>query len=190
LKLKVVALLLGGLILGMTMGGIILWIAQNPALGSPNGSGLVNNLLSQQSAPSKGQVVADFSLSNLAGDPVKLSQFHGHPMIVNFWATWCGPCKDEMPLLEKTFQNHHGDLVILGVNIEETPAVIKPFLEKYHISFPVVIDSTGEVENRFLIRGYPTSLFVDANGVLQGQHIGVLNEDLLSGYLDLVGVQQ
>jgi thiol-disulfide isomerase/thioredoxin len=138
--------------------------------------------------PSEKLPFADFELQNLEGTKIHLSQYRGKAVIVNFWATWCEPCKAEMPLLEKAYLTYSGDLTILGVNVMERPEIVSPFLTQYGITFPILLDRDGAIENRYAVRGYPTSFFVDRDGVLQAQHIGELDDTLLAGYLQLIGV--
>jgi|WetSurMetagenome_2_1015567.scaffolds.fasta_scaffold340142_2 thiol-disulfide isomerase/thioredoxin len=183
MKLKVIGLLLGGLILGIFLGFLVSWSSGKSTSTQTNGTG-------NQPFPSQGLPFADFELGALKGPSVKLTQFRGLPVIINFWATWCGPCKEEMPLLQKTYADLGGKLVILGVNVQESPDIVSPFVSQYGITFPILLDQDGMLENRFAVRGYPTSFFIDPKGVLQAQHIGELSGDLLAGYLKMIGVSR
>jgi cytochrome c biogenesis protein CcmG/thiol:disulfide interchange protein DsbE len=144
----------------------------------------------QAQPPQVGKKAADFKLNNLDGSAVSLSQYHGNPVILNFWATWCEPCKQEMPLLESYYQKSLHNLVVLGINDEEPPDKVKAFVSEYRLTFPILLDTDGAIANLFFVHGYPTSLFIDADGVLRAQHIGTLSEDILQNYLILIGADQ
>ncbi|MDZ4160081.1 MAG: TlpA disulfide reductase family protein, partial [Anaerolineaceae bacterium] len=81
-------------------------------------------------------------------------------------------------------------LMVLGINASESEWLVRQYVKDLGITFPILLDPDGEALALYLVRGFPTTLFIDADGVLQAQHIGVLNEDLMSGYLKLIGVVQ
>ncbi len=130
----------------------------------------------------------DFELSNLEGDLVRLSDFRGRPVVLNFWATWCPPCREEMPLLAEISEEYDEELVVLGVNSMETTQEVGSFITDSGLSFPVVIDADGLVGQQYLIQGLPTTLFIDSEGVLQIRHVGLLNRQVLDDYLSELGV--
>jgi peroxiredoxin len=178
-KWKNIALLLGGLSLGLLMGYLII-----------RGSGSPSNteLASRNAAPAKGLPIADFELMTLTGDMVKLSQFRGQPVVINFWGTWCPPCKNEMPLLQSTYEAHQPELVILAVNVNDAVGSVERFVEEMSLTFPILLDETGSVRMQFQVRGYPTTYFVDGDGVLREQFIGELNQEQIDVYLARIGV--
>ncbi len=133
-----------------------------------------------------GSPAPDFSLTTLDNQTVKLSQFRGTPVLINFWATWCPPCKEELPLLVKTHQANQDRLVILGVDMAEEAGVVRDKVREVGITYPVLLDSQNEVTNRYQVRGYPTSLFVDKNGIVQRITVGQLTEDTIKSALDRV----
>jgi thiol-disulfide isomerase/thioredoxin len=133
-----------------------------------------------------GSPAPDFSLTSLDNQTVKLSQFRGTPVLINFWATWCPPCKEELPLLVKTHQANQDRLVILGVDMAEEAGVVRDKVREVGITYPVLLDSQNEVTNRYQVRGYPTSLFVDKNGIVQRITVGQLTEDTIKSALDRV----
>lgn len=136
-----------------------------------------------------GSTAPDFTLPNLEGEPVALSSLRGKPVVINFWATWCAPCKEEMPLLESTSQQLGDQVVFLGVDYAEGKDVVQSFVSELGLTFPILLDSDGAVADRYYVRNYPTTLFVDAEGVVRAQRVGLLDEDLLEKYLETIGIE-
>ena len=96
-------------------------------------------------------------------------------MLVNLWATWCPPCRTEMPTLEKVYQEYQSQgLVVLGVNltIEDEPPQIVPFVKEYNITFPILLDVNGEASNLYELRSLPTSFFIGRDGVIKEVVVG------------------
>jgi peroxiredoxin len=110
------------------------------------------------------------------GKPVALADFRGRPVLLNFFATWCGPCRVEMPHLEAAWKERTADgLVVLGVDVQEAPAVVPPFLDSLGLTFPVVVDADGEVSTAYRISILPTSYFIDRDGVVVREKVGFYN---------------
>jgi peroxiredoxin len=179
MKWKNALLLLGGLTIGLLMGYLII-----RGSGSSSSAGST----SRSSAPARGLPIADFELTALTGETVKLSQFRGQPVMINFWGTWCPPCRSEMPLLQSTYELHGSKLVILAVNVNDTQQAAEQFVEEMGLTFPILMDEDGSVRNQFQVRGYPTTYFVDDEGVLREQFIGELKQNLIDEYLAKIGV--
>jgi thiol-disulfide isomerase/thioredoxin len=148
---------------------------------------------SQSLAPAVPQVdspAPDFELSNLSGQDIRLSEQRGKAVLVNFWATWCGPCQAEMPLLQETQDRYADQLLILAVNNDEAPEKVQAFVDELDLSLAVLLDPGALVTQQYRVRGFPTTLVVDSQGILRYQHIGLLNPDTLSGYLEALGMRQ
>ncbi|RMF03555.1 MAG: alkyl hydroperoxide reductase [Chloroflexi bacterium] len=152
--------------------GVLFWMGQEsagkPASAAPAG------------LPQKGQTAPDFSLMSLDGAPVKLSDYSGQVVLVNTWATWCPPCKAEMPTIHNYYQAHKDEgFVVLAVNSQETSGTVSSFIEANQFTFPVLLDSAGQMEDQYSIRALPTSLVIDRNGVIQYIHTGEISNDQL-----------
>jgi cytochrome c biogenesis protein CcmG/thiol:disulfide interchange protein DsbE len=131
-----------------------------------------------------GNRARDFTLSSLDGSEVSLSDYRGDVVLVNFWATWCAPCRAEIPALEAAYQARKDDgLVVLGVNIQESSQVIEPFAEEFAMSYPVLLDEQSRVMEAYRGLGLPMSILVDRDGVIQVRHVGILTAAQLESHL-------
>lgn len=117
----------------------------------------------------------DFTLEDLEGNQVTLSELKGKKVFLNFWATWCPPCKAEMPDMEKLYQEtKESDLVILAVNVGEDKKTVQDFIANNNYNFPVLLDTKGDVSRLYQVSGIPTSYFIGTNGLLDSGHTGAM----------------
>jgi peroxiredoxin len=124
-----------------------------------------------------GQIAPDFELESLSGGETWLTDFRGHPVVLNFWATWCQPCRQELPQLVSAYDQLQDEgLVIVGLNMQEGRDLITPFAEDRGIDFPVLIDRDGDVGDQYRLLGLPTTYFIDANGVVVSVFRGPLED--------------
>jgi thiol-disulfide isomerase/thioredoxin len=131
--------------------------------------------LSETRAIEVGAQAPDFALHDLSGRTVRLSDFRGRKVVLNFWASWCPPCKQEMPDFESVYREHRNELIFLGVNMQETPDTVQRFLrEEVQVTYPIVLDSDGSVTRGYNVRVYPTTYFLDEQGrfVMIGSLVG------------------
>jgi cytochrome c biogenesis protein CcmG/thiol:disulfide interchange protein DsbE len=130
---------------------------------------------SQASAPAVGFIAPDLELTSLAGDQIQLSQFHGQAILLNFWASWCPPCKSEMPAMQQAYEEYadHG-FSILAVNATnvDTKAAAYQFAQDNQLTFPILFDPDGEVAQIYRASSLPTSFFIDRDGNIQDVVIG------------------
>lgn len=129
--------------------------------------------------PQVGHPAPDFALQAPGGGEVRLSDFRGQPVVVNFWATWCPPCRAEIPALEQAHREFGGDVVILGVDVQESEATVEVFMQELDMTYPVALDPDAAVARGYQVRAYPTTVFVDSQGVIRHIFTGPLNEPLL-----------
>ena len=131
-------------------------------------------LLGQNAQAAEGQGMApDFTLKSQNGSNVKLSELRGQVVMVNFWASWCGPCRQEMPLLEELYQRYQGmGFSILGVNVEEDSAAAKKMLRDVSVSFPILFDTKNEASRAYDVSAMPSTFMVDRDGKLRYLHKG------------------
>lgn len=176
-----------GLLIGVGLGLLLLAVIGTQGSLFP---GLFDNLSGDQpiAVPEVNSPAPDFQLQSLNGEALRLSDFRGRPVMINFWATWCGPCQLEMPLIQKYYEMHSPDLVVLAVNNDEPRASVQEFVDKMKLTFPILLDPGARVEDQYRVRAFPTSLFINREGLIRYQHIGILNEQQLVQYLKQIGV--
>lgn len=184
-------LLAAGVLLGLGFGLLI--FKGFPSRGSePANSG------SPMGGPTTGIVPAtwlgspapDFELTDLDGKQHSLSQYRGDVVLLNFWATWCEPCRVEMPAIDKRFQElHDKGFIVLGIDFDEPAADVRAFRDQVKVTFPLLLDPGGKVQALYRILGYPTSFFVDRQGVVRIVHIGIMDDSQIDQYLKQVGLE-
>lgn len=135
--------------------------------------------------PKAGDQAQNFTLNDLQGRPRSLSDFRGQKVMLNFWATWCGPCRIEIPHMVKLYNELRGQgFEIVAVNLREDPAKVASFVEQLKMPFPVLLDRSGQVGAAYYVHGIPTSIFLDERGVIVAVHVGTLSEQALRNYVN------
>jgi len=123
--------------------------------------------------PVKPYPASDFALKDDSGKLHKLSRYKGKLVVLNFWATWCPPCREEMPAMERAWQKLQGhNIVFLAINVGETEEQIFPFTASYPVSFPLLMDIKGETIKRYPVAGLPTTFIIDPRGRVISRAIG------------------
>jgi len=129
----------------------------------------------ETSAPHKGFLAPDFSLSTSEGEIITLSDLRGQPVLINLWTSWCSPCKAEMPALEHVYQDYnHDGLEILAVNStnQDKAANAIAFVQDLGLTFPILFDNNGSVSKQYHLQALPTSIFINRAGVIQEIVVG------------------
>ncbi|RME76465.1 MAG: TlpA family protein disulfide reductase [Chloroflexi bacterium] len=160
--------------LALIVGGVaaLFWLGQQT--GSRSASASVANPAGQH------QTAPDFTLYSPDGQSVSLNDYAGKVILVNHWATWCPPCKAEMPALNAFYEDYKDrGFVVLAVNSQEDAATVKSFIQANGFTFPVVLDTRGQVGTIYRVRGLPTSFIIDRNGVIQYIHSGAITYEQL-----------
>ena len=140
-------------------------------------------------APQGGELAPDFQLQSIDGEWISLSDYRGRPVLVNFWATWCGPCREEMPVIESRYRTYYPQLVVLGIESDTSQSDLLDFVRSEGITFPILMGN-GSIERDYEIYAYPTSYFIDKNGVIQSVVVGSMNEASLDAELAKIGVSR
>jgi len=131
-----------------------------------------------------GNLAPDFTLKGLDGQTVRLSDFRGKAVLLNFWATWCPPCRQEMPDLEKAYQKYKDQgVVFLGIDMQEDQGTVKQFVQQNGYGWIFAVDSSGQVADTYQAAAIPTSYFIDRDGVIRDTQIGAIPPSLLEAKL-------
>jgi thiol-disulfide isomerase/thioredoxin len=168
----------------------ISWIAFSKTLLN-TASGIGGEAVVLEPAPVAGHPAPDFELASTEGQPVRLSDFRGKPVILNFWATWCAPCRAEFPEFQKAAVDNADRLVIIGVNntTADQPDLVPDFLKEFGVTFPIVLDEKGETIKTYRILGLPTTVFIDSNGIVNEVFTGPLNKAYIESKISELNVE-
>ncbi|MBD3921376.1 redoxin domain-containing protein [Paenibacillus sp. PR3] len=157
---------------------------QNKTAGSGNSSTDAQLLQQTDTGTRKGEQAPDFELKDLGGNAVRLSDYRGRTVFINFWATWCPPCKAEMPHMERVYKDYAArDVVILSVNLTTTEAKasdVDDFVSEYGLTFPVVLDEAGIIKRQYKVTAYPTTYVIDKNGIIRNKYAGAINDEIMT----------
>ena len=137
-------------------------------------------------APTTNSEAPDFTLRNLEGEEVKLSDLRGKPVMVNFWATWCAPCRIEIPEIVKMYRETHanGNYEILGVATgNSSPETVKAFSREFDMQFPLLPDDGNHITNLFHVLPIPTTFFIDKDGIIRETQVGPVDRALMEKWL-------
>ncbi|MCI0607995.1 MAG: TlpA family protein disulfide reductase [Anaerolineae bacterium] len=125
--------------------------------------------------PKAGFAAPDFTLDTLDGGQLTLSELRGHPIVLNLWASWCLPCRSEMPAIEKAYQ-HYKDagLIVIGLNTasQDSESDARAFVQELGLTFPIALDRDGSVQSRYQLLGLPSTYFIDRKGIIRAVVVG------------------
>ncbi|MBI5946187.1 MAG: TlpA family protein disulfide reductase [Chloroflexi bacterium] len=136
-----------------------------------NGTSTAGNI----PAPQAGFAAPDFTLKTPTGETFTLSELRGNAVLVNLWATWCPPCRAEMPSIEKMYQEYKDQgFIVLAVDMthQDNPLAIAPFIQEYSLTFPILLEETGDVAAAYQLRSLPSSYFINRDGIINEVVIG------------------
>jgi peroxiredoxin len=125
-----------------------------------------------------------FALPTLNGAQVALDDLRGKVVLVNFWATWCIPCRAEMPEIQAAYQAHRDqEFIVLAINVAEDDNTVMQFVEEFHLTFPILLDRVGAVVRQYQVQALPTTLFIDRAGVIRAANVGAMNRAYIEAQL-------
>jgi peroxiredoxin len=139
-----------------------------------------------------GDTAHDFTLNDPQGNSHTLEEFRGQPVVINFWATWCAPCRVEMPALQAAFVRHREDgLVILALDFDEGSNVVRDFFEELDLTFTPLLDQGGLVAEQYGVFNFPSTFFVSPDGVVKAVHRGPMSQSQVEDYIaQIIPVQE
>jgi cytochrome c biogenesis protein CcmG, thiol:disulfide interchange protein DsbE len=177
LRFKILAALL--------LAGVVIFLVATQFLGRP----APINVTVQGGHATVGRAAPDFTTQTLDGSRVRLSQYRGKPVLLNFWATWCAPCLDEMPLIQRASDIYKSQgLVVLAVNYQQTnTSSMQAFLHKVDARFPAVFDPAAQIAGAYGVNvGLPVSVFIDRSGTVSFIQLGQMSDALLQQHLHAI----
>ncbi|WP_106497530.1 TlpA family protein disulfide reductase [Lentibacillus sp. Marseille-P4043] len=127
-----------------------------------------------------GEKAPDFELETLSGETVKLSELKGQKVFLNFWASWCGPCRIEMPEMQKFYEEHQGEVEIIAVNTDTNKEKARKFIDEYDYTYPVLLDKKMKVSEQYMVSALPTTYFIGKDGKVQeSKKVGPMTYDFM-----------
>ncbi len=122
----------------------------------------------------------DFTLPLFDGGNVTLSSLRGQPVVLNFWASWCPPCREEAPVLEKVWRRYQDKgVTFIGVDIQDAEADARAYLKEFDITYPNGPDRSGRISNDYAVSGIPVTFFINRDGIIVSRWVGAINEEIL-----------
>ena len=138
--------------------------------------------------PEIGRQAPDFTLTDLEGRAVRLSDLRGKAVLINFWATWCPPCREEMPQIEAFYTAYRDQVEVLGIAVGESPEQVRAFLAEHPYSWRFMADTAMSVTDQYRVFAIPTSYFIDAQGIVRGSFMGAMTADQIRAFARQAGV--
>lgn len=161
------------------------WIVFSQGLTQERVASGNNSAEALEPAAVAGHPAPEFELKTLEGETLSLADFKGKPVLVNFWATWCGPCRAEFPDFQRAYVDNADDLVIIGINNTAADQVdlVDDFVREMGATFPIVLDESGAVVETYRVLGLPTTVFIDRDGVVNEVFTGPINKAYIESKL-------
>jgi len=148
---------------------------------------LYSSFVKDPNAVKEGKAAPNFSLERLDGGQLALADLRGKGVVLNFWGTWCEPCKKEMPALQKQYEVFKDKgLEVIGVNIAESPITVEPFVQQFGVEFPILLDRQSQITKLYRIGPIPTTFFISPEGTVKEIFIGQLNEATIASKVEKI----
>jgi peroxiredoxin len=191
-------IVLGGLLVGLA-GGLIVFYSAPPSTAAPaavKAPTVPAGSVAQPAgaalpapAPVVGAPAPDFTLADLSGAQVSLASYKGQVVLLNFWATWCPPCKLEMPTLQQHYADYQAQgLMVLGVEAGDPKTDVQDFATQQRLTFPILLDEKAAVTDLYRVDVLPITYLIDRQGVIVQKHTGMMTEAQVDGYLAELGL--
>ncbi|QZN75486.1 TlpA disulfide reductase family protein [Paenibacillus sp. DR312] len=178
------------MLVGFFLAGLVVWGVYDH-LCEQNGWKLQENedvISGIKTGIHKGETAPNFKLSSLDSEEISLTELKGKRVLLNFWASWCPPCRAEMPHIEKFYKEYKDqNVIVIGINLsytEDSIEDVSTFLRKYNVSFPILKDENAKVADLFAIRSYPTTYIIDTSGVIRQKFQGAITYDTMKTAVD------
>lgn len=172
-------------VMALLFGGFYIFNKQNYIKQDMDNNIVKENIDEKSQELAVGKIAPSFTLKNLKGEEMSLSNYEGKIVLINFWATWCTYCDKEMPDLQR-LNNENEDLVVLTINVKESIEKVQSYIDKGNYDFPVLLDENGETSITYLVSAFPTSYFVDEKGILLGAVQGMMTYDKMNTILEQI----
>ena len=188
MKQKIGLVIVIGLVVLLITNIVIKKVEENKAINS-NLTGYEVDLSKDSIGIKKGDIAPDIMMTNLAGEEVKLSDYLGKKVVLNFWATWCPPCRAEMPHMQTYYDEHKEkqNVEIIGFNMTfsgDSIEKVEQFVSSYKLTFPIYTTFDDSILNQYGVLTMPSTYFIDEEGRIHGKVIGPLDEDSLAFYIE------
>ena len=184
-----IGLILLLILVAVFIGNIVQKSMESEKALNENGRGYEENITNSNSSVEKDKLAPNITLQNLQGETVELADYKGKNVVLNFWTTWCPPCKEEMPHIQDYYEKYKDqqNVEVLGVNLTfstDSEKNVKQFVESYDLTFPVFLTYDEKVQQLYNIVTIPSTFFLDEEGRIQRKIVGPLDEASLQGYVN------
>lgn len=153
--------------------------------------GVKTNPNQATAVPEVDHVAPGFSLTAPDGTRISLADLRGQAVLVNFWGTWCPPCRAEMPAIQAAYERYHDrGFTVLAVNTGEQPELVASFAKTFGLTFPTLLDHDGQVVESYRVNGFPTSFFIDQQGIVRTIYRGPMSDDVIATAVEDLLAQQ
>lgn len=157
----------------------ISWIAYSQVPQTDTG-----DIGAQTEAPIPGYRAPAFTLNTTIGESVNLGDYEGRPIVLNFWATWCPPCRAEIPHFQESSVKYDGRAVILGVDQGEPLPIVADFGSSLGVTYPLLLDTDNDVNRQYAVSALPTTIFIDGEGIVREVYSGIVNRAVLEDRIE------